>query len=78
MRMIRKKYNHLDFKELGKVLAEADTRFFENTAMPNIMKFGPVNTSKSLSAAQQDWDEENLKFLKLLPFKYHLATFRRV
>lgn len=78
MMKIRKKYNHLDFNKLEEALDDADTHFFEHPTNINMVPWGPDVVKKANNSSSDDWELENLKFLGMLPVKYHLRTFRRV
>eukprot|EP00462_Mataza_sp_D1_P008546 CAMPEP_0175153160 /NCGR_PEP_ID=MMETSP0087-20121206/19564_1 /TAXON_ID=136419 /ORGANISM="Unknown Unknown, Strain D1" /LENGTH=491 /DNA_ID=CAMNT_0016439771 /DNA_START=59 /DNA_END=1534 /DNA_ORIENTATION=- len=79
MARIRKKYNHLDFDELDKVLSEADSRFFVNQEDYNIIPFGPVVRNNTFGRGEEELKEQEDKFNTfLLPAKYHVKDFTRV
>lgn len=77
MRIVRKKYNHLDFKKLNESLSEADSKFFQMKPAQNMLPFQPQLQQNEQEHARADWETENLKFLGLLKHKFHIATFRR-
>lgn len=77
MRSIRDKYKNLNFKDLNNVLADADHQFFKRDPTWSMMKWGvryPFSGGQSEAALQHEL--EHLKFLALLPYKYHVKTLR--
>lgn len=77
MGAIRDKYKHLNFKDLGKVLSEADHSFFKREPTWSLMKWGtrfPFVGDEGEAALKHEL--EHLKFLSLLPYKYHVKTLR--
>lgn len=77
MRGIRDKYKHLNFKELQGVLNKADQQFFQKPAMWSMMKWGvrfPFPGDDSDIALQHEL--EHMRFMALLPYRYHVATMR--
>jgi small subunit ribosomal protein S5 len=77
MTFIRDKYKHLNFKELGDVLADADHQFFKRDPTWSLQKWGvtyPYTGGQSEATLQHEL--EHLRFLALLPHKYHVKTLR--
>jgi len=77
MRITRQRYNHLNFDEINDVLKKADNKFFEFPSQPNLLPFGPQRARNEYDASIKDWELEELKFLGLLPYKFHVGLFRR-
>lgn len=78
MARVRNRYNYLDFKELDKVLAQADTRFFSNDEDLNIIPWGPVLEDKVHQRGIAEAKAEEDKFNSfIIPIKYHVKDFTR-